>query len=82
MPSHAVTSLTVTYRHMPSHTATYRYTPSQGVVDALTPLGVRAVDVTNDEMAKTHSRYLAGGRPVCAVCFAVFHSVCQGRTSV
>ena len=36
---------------------------TQDVIDALTPLGVTAVDVTGDEMAKTHSRYLAGGRP-------------------
>eukprot|EP00966_Prymnesium_polylepis_P157792 3646786-Prymnesium_polylepis.2 len=31
---------------------------SQGVLDALSPLGVMAVDVTGDEMAKTHSCYL------------------------
>jgi len=36
---------------------------AQGVIDALTPLGVLVMDVTGDEMAKTHSRYLAGGRP-------------------
>jgi len=33
------------------------------VQKALEPMGVDATDVTSNEMAKTHARYLAGGRP-------------------
>ena len=36
---------------------------SRDVVASLEPLGVYALDVTGDEMAKTHARHLAGGRP-------------------
>lgn len=35
---------------------------SKAVIDALTPLEVYARDITGDEMAKSHARYLAGGR--------------------
>jgi len=35
---------------------------TQGVVDALKAIDVKATDVTANEMAKTHARYLAGGR--------------------
>eukprot|EP00310_Coccolithus_braarudii_P023334 CAMPEP_0183334500 /NCGR_PEP_ID=MMETSP0164_2-20130417/3092_1 /TAXON_ID=221442 /ORGANISM="Coccolithus pelagicus ssp braarudi, Strain PLY182g" /LENGTH=564 /DNA_ID=CAMNT_0025503653 /DNA_START=170 /DNA_END=1864 /DNA_ORIENTATION=+ len=35
----------------------------KGVVDSLSPIGVDALDVTSNEMAKTHARYLVGGRP-------------------
>ena len=33
------------------------------MIEALAPLGVQTMDISGDEMAKTHSRYLAGGRP-------------------
>ena len=36
---------------------------SADVVDSLGKLGVYALDVTGDEMAKGHARHLAGGRP-------------------
>lgn len=63
------------YRHSPHHDDALVYMSmeradselmgydAKSVIDALTPLGVKAVDVTQDEMAKSHSRYLAGGRP-------------------
>ncbi|KAL1504676.1 hypothetical protein AB1Y20_008456 [Prymnesium parvum] len=63
------------YRHSPHHKDALVYMSmeradretsgydAQGVIDALSSLGVMAVDVTSDEMAKSHSRYLAGGRP-------------------
>ena len=35
---------------------------SADVIDSLSTLGVYALDVTGDEMAKTHARHLAGGR--------------------
>merc|ERR1719506_2157189 len=35
---------------------------SGAVLAALEPLAISARDVTEDEMAKTHARYLAGGR--------------------
>jgi len=33
------------------------------VISGLTPLGVHVVDITGDEMGKTHAKHLAGGRP-------------------
>ncbi|PKI83398.1 threonine ammonia-lyase [Malassezia vespertilionis] len=33
-----------------------------GVVDAINAHGMHAVDITNDEMVKTHMRYMIGGR--------------------
>jgi len=63
------------YRHSPGHNDALVYMAIeraeyeqrdydvQGVIDALSPLGVLAKDVTGDEMAKTHARYLGGGRP-------------------
>lgn len=65
------------YRHSPHHDDALVYMAfespankpldedfsSKSLVDALTPLGVKALDITGDEMAKAHSRYLAGGRP-------------------
>ena len=36
---------------------------STDVVNCLQPLGVMAVDITGDEMGKTHAKHLAGGRP-------------------
>ena len=36
---------------------------SADVVNCLQPLGVMAVDITGDEMGKTHAKHLAGGRP-------------------
>jgi len=64
------------YRHSPIHNDALVYMAietettdqkapsfSKDVVDSLAPLGVYAVDVTGDEMAKTHARHLAGGRP-------------------
>ena len=34
------------------------------MVDALAPMGVTVSDVTNDELAKTHARYLLGERMI------------------
>lgn len=63
------------YRHSPQHADAIVFMSmergdnetsgydAQSVIDALAPLGVSAMDVTHDEMAKTHARYLAGGRP-------------------
>jgi len=63
------------YRHSPQHNDALVYMAIeraesevhdydvQGVIDSLTPLGVKIMDVTGDEMSKTHARYLGGGRP-------------------
>jgi threonine dehydratase len=62
------------YRHSPNHNDALVYMAmesaheniaefSRDVIDSLSPLGVYALDVTGDEMAKTHARHLAGGRP-------------------
>jgi len=67
------------YRHSPNHSDALVYMAmetseaeaksknpekfSADVVAALSALDVYALDVTGDEMAKTHARHLAGGRP-------------------
>jgi len=67
------------YRHSPNHNDALVYMAmemseaevnsknpdkfSADVVSALDALDVYALDVTGDEMAKTHARHLAGGRP-------------------
>uniref|UniRef100_A0A7S0P4G0 Threonine dehydratase n=1 Tax=Calcidiscus leptoporus TaxID=127549 RepID=A0A7S0P4G0_9EUKA len=63
------------YRHDPRHRAMIYMCVVQaddtltaeqevrGVVDSLTPIGVEVMDVTSNEMAKTHARYLVGSRP-------------------
>jgi len=62
------------YRHSPVHNDALVYmsvesnasdTPefSRDVIAGLEPLGVLAVDITGDEMGKSHARHLAGGRP-------------------
>jgi len=67
------------YRHSPNHNDALVYMAmemsdgdrasadpqkfSSDVVSALGALDVYALDVTGDEMAKTHARHLAGGRP-------------------
>jgi threonine dehydratase len=63
------------YRHSPTHNDALVYMSiesssaetsgafSTDVVNCLQPLGVMAVDITGDEMGKTHAKHLAGGRP-------------------
>lgn len=64
------------YRHSPTHQKALVYmalersdemmSGTEGVkevADNLAAVGVKATDVTNNEMAKTHAKYLAGGRP-------------------
>ena len=36
---------------------------SSKVIENLQPLGVYVMDITGDEMGKTHAKHLAGGRP-------------------
>jgi len=65
-----------TYRYSPAHTDALVFMAmeridtlssseqeSHHVINALNALGVHAMDVTGNEMAKTHARYLVGGRP-------------------
>lgn len=64
-----------TFRHSPAHEDALVYMAIEradsethdydvaSVVESLESLGVRTLDITGDEMAKTHSRYLGGGRP-------------------
>ena len=65
------------YRHSPTHDEALVYMSleahdsdiidgtnfSEAVIQNLKPLGVYAVDITGDEMGKTHAKHLAGGRP-------------------
>ena len=64
------------YRHAPSNQKAIVYMSLEraddsvkpdkevhGVNEALAPIGVVATDVTSNELAKTHARYLVGGRP-------------------
>jgi len=62
------------YRHSPAHNDALVYMSvessdsdnadfSKDVISGLTPLGVHVVDITGDEMGKTHAKHLAGGRP-------------------
>ena len=62
------------YRHSPTHNDALVYMSvessdtdgpdfSKDVIAGLDPLGVYAVDITDDELGKTHAKHLAGGRP-------------------
>jgi len=65
------------YRHSPAHDDALVYMSleahdsdvaqeidfSSEVVKSLETLGVRALDITTDEMGKSHAKHLAGGRP-------------------